>query len=285
MTVLHFAISPISKLTSIWSPEVFIHGIPWQIQVCKNQEEHSLAVYLRCAKKDGSSDWEVPACFTMYLLPIGDDKPAHKNHISPYVFHPTGCSFGIPVFIEWADLMNVENKFVRDDTIQLKIEITAEDPNFLAKSILNFDCIDKSCDCGSLATFRLTVENMENLMTVHSPKFNLRGLPWDLTVYKEQTSTLGVMLEAKKSSKKVSCEMTMSVKLVSSKNDVDPVEKSLTNHVQWPGNIEIPDVIPWDELCNPENGFVNNQSTTLEVELKAGKPEKPKSLKRLYSSV
>lgn len=285
MSVLQFAVSPISKLTSIWSPEVFIHGIPWQIQICKNHKERSLAVYLQCTKKDGPSDWAVPACFTMYLLPFSDDKAPLKNHISPYVFHPAGFSFGIPVFIQWDDLFKADNKYVKNDTIQLKIEITAEDPNSVNKSVLIIDCIDKSCDCGSLATFLLTVVNVENLMTVHSPRFFLRNLPWDLTVYKDQSSTLGVMLEAKKSPKKVLWKMTLSVKLLSSKQNVAPIEKSLTDKVQWPGNIEIFDVIPWDELVKPENGFINNHAAILEVEIKAGKPEKPISSKRLYSSV
>lgn len=284
-TVLQFAVSPISKLTSIWSPEVFIHGIPWQMQICKNREENSLAAYLQCARKDGPSDWSLPACFTMYLLPYSGTKAAEKNHIAPYVFHPAGFSFGIPVFIEWDKLFDEDNKYVKNDTIQLKIEITAEDPNGVNKSALNFDCIDKSCDCGSLATFRLTIENVENLMTVHSPKFILRNLPWDFTVYKEQSSTLGVMMEAKKSSKKVLCKVTMTVKLVSSKRNMAPIEKSITRPVQWPGNIEIPNVIAWDELLEPENGFIVDNATTLEVEIKAGKPEKSISLKRLYSSV
>lgn len=60
--------------------------------------------------------------------------------------------------------------------------------------------------------------------------------------------------------------------------------------MKWPGNIEIPDFIPWDELMKPENGFIINHSVTLVVEVKVGKSEEElqkrlKNLKRRYSAV
>lgn len=272
-TTLHLEISPITNLDEISSPKIYIHGIPWQIEASRNNDKNSLAVYLQCTKKDDSSLWTAPACATIKVMPFSDDKIAHIHHITPYVFNSSGASFGTSMLMHWDELLNIEYKFVQDDAIQLKIKIMAEDPNYVERSILKFETIDKSCDCGSHATFRLTISNIKNLMAVRSPPFTVRGMPWDLSVYKCQTSNLSIMLEAKESSQKVSCKMTMSVKLLSSKDDGNSIKKSDTSTVRWPGILDVEDLISWDELLKPENGYVNDHSITLEVKVKADKPD------------
>lgn len=277
---LHMDISPISKLTMARSREVFIHGIPWEVQVCK--EKNLLKVHLYCTKKHNSSVWTVPACFTIHLLK--DEKTAITEHVSPYVFNPAKFAFGVEL-IQWDELL----RYVRDDKIELKLEITVEDPNCSNRSVLQLETIDKSCDCGSLSItiFRLTLTKVKNLMAVHSPKFVLRGMPWDFTVYKYQlqSPTLGIMLEPKDSTKKNSFKMTMSVKLVSFENYKHSVETSTTDQVKWPENLDIDCITTWDELLKPDNGFVNNNSITLEVEIKASNTESrcSKNLKRPHS--
>lgn len=202
-STLHLVISPISELDKTISAEVYIHGIPWKVEVEKDEEEQSFGVHLRCAKEDDPSNWTVPACATINLMTFSDEKNARKTYITPYGFDTYHQEFGCDPFIQWDELLKDENKYVKDDTIKLKVKITAGDPNYVDRSILKFENIDKSCDCGATATIRLTVSNVENLMAVRSSEFIVRGLPWDLTVYKCQKSTLGIMLQARKSPKKV----------------------------------------------------------------------------------
>lgn len=267
-------ISPISNLKKTCSPVVFIHGIPWKVEVSKDEDENSLALYLECAKKDDPSNWTVPACATVKLLPFNGEAYRRVHHITPYVFGRSSCLlFGTSKLIQWNELLDDENEYVRDDTIELKIGITAEDPNYVNRSILRFETIDKSCDCGSHATFRLTIANVKNLMAVRSPQFIARGLPWDLSVYKSQSATLGIMLEAKKATQKVSCKMTMSAKLISFDDDADSIEMDETDTVQWPTILDIENILAWDKMLNPKNGYINNDSITLDVEIKADKPE------------
>lgn len=285
MSTLYFSISKLSEFCEIKTPEFIIHGIPWKMHIYKCEEENALAVFLLCMKKGDS--WEVPACFKMYLLPFNNKEP-RVQHTSPFVFHKDEDQFGLPEFIKWDELLSDENEFVKNDTIELKIEVKVENPNNSKRAALTFETIDKSCNCGSLAVFQLTVKNIENLMAVHSPQFNLRGLPWDFAIHREQKDTLGIILFAKKSNRSVPCMVTMTVKLLSTENN--DVETFHTAVVQRPGSVEIEDIIPWGELMKPENGFVNNNSITLEVEIKAiipksNAPRRSNGQKRPYSSV
>lgn len=88
-------------------------------------------------------------------------------------------------------------------------------------------------------------------MAVKSPQFIVRGLSWDLTVYKSHTSTLGIMLMLHASVKNVSCKMTMSIKLLSFKNGVVPVEKSDEKTVSKSDILKITVyLITWNELSS-----------------------------------
>lgn len=276
-TVANLVISPISKLDEIESSEFYIHNIPWQIRVKKHTVKNSLAVYFCCSEIDDNDEDSLnrtaPARITIKLIPFDGEKKAFEFDVSPRVFSPSdNFWYGEPEFIQWGDLMRDENKYVRNDTIQLEIRITVEDPNSLNKSILKCESIGKSCGRGSSATYRLTVTNVEKLMAVRSQQFIVRGLSWTLSLYKHQKSTLGIRWTYE-SSEDISYKIKMSIKLLSSTNGVDPIEKCVTDQLEpgEDGDLEKPDIISWDELLKPENGYVNNDSITLEVELKVNK--------------
>lgn len=266
VSIVHMEISPISKLDEVWSPTVFIHDIPWQVQAYKDEEMQSFAVFLRCVKDDDSSNWTVPASATIRLLSIAQKNAFYEHTIEPYVFSPSGLSFGKSALIQWDELMK---NYVQDDKIEMKVEIIAEDPNYVDRSILRVETIDKSCDCGSHATLRLTVANVDNLLAVRSPQFILRGLPWTLSIYKHQTSTLEAMLSTE-SAEEVSCRKKMTIALLSSKQQADRIEESNEDRTEV---LFVSDIIAWDELMAPKNRFVNNNSITLQVKIEVGQPD------------
>lgn len=265
-------ISPIGTLGEIYSPVVIIHGIPWQFEISKDEDGDSLAVFLKCVKDDDLSNWAVPACFTIKLMPFDDETEPFVHHITPCVFNSSCLRYGTPELIQWNELLDDENKYVQNDAIELKIKIVVGDPNYADRSILKFETIDKSCDCGSHATFRLMVTNVKNLMAVQSPLFIVRGLSWDLFVYKCQSALLGISLSARKVPKEVSCKLTMSVKLLSLNDDKKSIETDAADTMQWPAILDIDNIATWAEVLNPKNGFINNDSIILEVEIKADKP-------------
>lgn len=60
---LEFTVSGIENLSSIWSEEVFVYGIPWKIHVRKTPDVNFLELYLECVKT-GSSVQKIPATAT-----------------------------------------------------------------------------------------------------------------------------------------------------------------------------------------------------------------------------
>lgn len=72
---------------------------------------------------------------------------------------------------------------------------------------------------------------------------------------------------------KTSTKLSVSVKLVSTKDDANSINKSYSGQIQWPENLKVGKMISWNEMLKPENGFVQNNSVTLEVKIEAAKPE------------
>lgn len=271
---LSLRIPGINQLKSIWSPEMSIHGIRWNVILRKETDDNdkaSLGVHLHCAK-DVSSNWSLAGSASFKLLPFSKDINPLEYHISPTVFDSSHNTVGESEFISWNDLFDGAKHYVKNDAIQLQINVTAEDPNDPNRSRLNFDCIGKCCEIGSLAIFRQSVTNIENLMAVRSPKFTLRGLPWVLQISRDRLSYVGVSLDLGENIENISYKMTMSIKLMSSKNGVRPIEKCDTAEHKCTMELNVVKVMSWDELLKPENGFVNNDCITFEIELNAGKP-------------
>lgn len=263
-------IAEISKLNFVWSPEILIHGVPWKVKICKVEEEDQqwLGAYLYCANKDKSPNWALSGLASFKLLPFSDKMEPVEYHTPTFVFDRSGTGYGESTFILWDELFDEAVSYVKNDTIKLEVNVMVEDPNDPNRSRLNFKCISKCCVNSRLATYRITVHNITNLMAVRSSKFKLRGLMWEVHISKQQNSYLGVLLKLVEDSKNMSCKMKMSIKLVSSKKDVDPIERCNTEQYQ-PSTINIVRVIFWNNLMKPENGFVNNGSITLEIELKS----------------
>lgn len=284
--VFDLTISSVSKLTDNWSSEVLIDEIPWSINVCKDDEEKSLGVYIQCKKAD-SLDWALPAQFMVYLFSFKENKYTLCEGHGPHVFRSTDNNIGTSALIQWNDLFNDERRYVKDDMIKIMIYIMVENRNISNPAILTFETVNS---CGSLGIFELTVKNIANLLAVSSPTFNLRDLPWEFRVYRNGYDLLGISLDTEASFREISFDVTMSVNLVSSKNDVDSIKRQNTNDIQFSKSIDIDDIILWDELMKPENGFVNNNSITLAVEVKiikqkCSEPKRSKGVKRLHSSV
>lgn len=269
----------ISKLDKIWSPEISIYGIPWKVQVCKEGQdaEQTLDVYLYCANQNKSKNWSLWGDVSFKLLPFSDSSNPVERHIDPYVFDASKFGSGSSL-IQWDNLFNADNKYVKNDTINLEIKVSAENSKDPKRSRLNFDCRHKCCDNSYFATFHLTVKNVFNLMAVQSPEFTLRGLPWRLQISKMRSSNLGVTLLSNTFSDDEISEitMTMKIKLISLKENVRPIEKCITKEYQYLNSSSAVEVVSWEEMIKSENGFVSNNSITLEIEIEAEKPCGPK---------
>lgn len=271
---MEMGIRGISKLESIFSQEILIHGIPWYVKVCKegDRANESLACYLFCANEDKSPNWSFWGTASFKLLPINANENAIEYDTEPYVFDATELGYGTPCLIKWNDLFNQNDKYIKDDTINLEIKVNAENSNDPNRSRMIFERQQKCCDDCYSATFLVTVNNVSDLKAVQSPTFKLRGLSWIIQISKTRSSRLAVLLRLNEDNGSEKNEITMSMKLVSSNVNVHPIEKYITKQYVYLQDINKQFAL-WDDLVKPENGFIINNSIMLEIKLFSGKIE------------
>lgn len=261
----------ISQLNEVRSPQFLIQDIPWRVRVKKHIEETEqfLAIYLCCENEESSLDWAQPATASFKLLPFNGNSAAKEYHLEPYVFDrivtTSGCSS-----IRWADLLDATNHYVKDDAIHLEVDIEVADLSDEHKSEVIFEGIDNCCNRGRVGKFRLTVSNVENLMAVRSPLFMLRDVSWILTVFKH-SSHLGLRLDARNSLDETICNVSKSVKIISVNEQQQRVQKIEAKQIQRKEGLVMERLITWDDLIRQQNGFIDNGSVSLEIEINAEK--------------
>lgn len=265
--ILRMEVPNISELDEYWSDEVIVREIPWKFKVCKQDYDSqlSLCVYLYC--EDQSPKKSHLASSTVKLL---SEKDPIEKVTEPDIFDNSDLGSGRGI-IPWSDLMDASKGYITENNaINLQMSIKVNDPNDNQASKLQFENLDKCCDEGGLTTYRLTITNIENLMAVKSPQFVLRNMPWQLTVFQNHLRHLAIRLESNEKSEGFTCDVIFTMNLKSSVNSIELIEvkqfKSYTFHsIAWSD-------LPWNELLNPENGFVENDQIVIEIEIKANKP-------------
>lgn len=224
-----------------------------------------LAMFLNCAVENNTSNWSYIAIASFKLLPFNGHLGAIEGHTTPYVFDVIGRCRGVYI-IRCTDLFNNTKNYVKNDTISLKVEINVIDPNDESNSKLVFENIH-TCVGGCSAKYRLTINNIANLKAIQSPSFVLRNKPWCLSVYKDQFGQLGIGLKSKSKLTKSSCEIKMSAKLISTKVGVKAIEGKTSWKVDNHMSLDIGRLALLDELLKPQNGFIQNNSILIEIEL------------------
>lgn len=264
---MELQIPTISKLESIKSREIWIRGIPWIVKISKDKQ--SLAANLYCAKTGNSPNGSLSAMASFKLLSLNGDANTISQHIGPCVFNTSGIGYGTSSLIKWHDLLDPNKKYVENDTINLEVKVTPDNPNATNRCGLDFKCVHK-CSDSNYAMFRLTLSNIHNLMATLSPEFNLLGKVWDFQISKTRAPHLDIMLRLKEHFGNVECKMA--IKVVSSKKDVRSFEKSVIRQYDSTKRLVSTSLLSWDVLINAENGYVNDNSVTLEIEVQSDEP-------------
>lgn len=256
-------VSNISQLDEFWFPDIIIKGTPWKIKVSKSQY---FCVYLYCEDKTRS----YVATATVKLV-SEIESLTQEMFTEPEVFDSDlGTLLEI---VPWSDVITPLNGYVTENdsiilTITIKSWIYPDE-----KTKLAFETVDKCCDKSGLAIHRLTITNIDSLVAIISPKFILRKMPWRLSVYKAILGHLSIRLESKDGTQDVTCKVILSATLkcqvISNSIEMKASKKFLsynTLDLHWKE-------LSWDQVLNPENGFVINDQVIIEVEIKADKPE------------
>ncbi|XP_055305899.1 uncharacterized protein LOC129570354 [Sitodiplosis mosellana] len=270
--VFNHKISNISELDEEWTPEFMLQGVPWFVEFCKQiiDGQKWFGFYLFCSNKDELHDWSYTATSAFKFVPSDRKIKPKEIFPSPFIFNHVCDSWGSK--IKWCDLFDAKNGFMKDDTINLEIQVEVADPNDEGKSVLKFDELDKCCGESGFASFRLTVSNIDALVAVRSPKFILRNMPWNIMICKNLSNHLGILLDHQIYDTNISCELKASFELVSSLGKPKCIKMERKQTMELDVDLmEIEQFVPCDQLLDEENGFVVNNEIIFEVEIKAQK--------------
>lgn len=108
-------------------------------------------------------------------------------------------------------------------------------------------------------------------MATKTSEFMVRGMPWKIQISKTRSSHLGVTLQLNADCGSVFCKML--VKVISPKPTVRSIEKCVTKTYEHLTDLNATELLLWDDLVNEENGFVNDNSITLEIKIESDNPE------------
>lgn len=263
-----WTIPNISKLDEISSPEFTIEGKPLMCKVSKRMDRTSaphIGVHICC----NQNNIPVHAVSASIELSTFDSKAkTYQRTLEPVIFTLSSPSFGFNYFLAWNTLFDVDNKYVKDDTIKFNIKIEADLNDGDEKSTLNCERLLGCCECTE--KFHFTVMNVRNLMAVRSSNFNVRGMTFYLMIRKNSSTHLGIKLHYSIDNLS-SCTAQLTVKLISSKNGAATIEQKKSKcFVLSRLSIKTTKFIPWSELIEPENGY--GSDITLEVEVKVEIP-------------
>lgn len=271
----NYEVTKISILKEIYTPEVTPQGVPWRININKHEHDgkQNMGIFLHCENKSNSpGKRSFIAMAIVTLLSFDENVKPKVYHIPPYVFDQSGSNHGTFEFIEWSKLTNGTQSFVKDDAINLNIQIHVADPNDQNKSVLYLEELEKCCNRSDHASFGLTITRIDELLAVRTQSFVLRGLLWNMTVFKNHSKHLGIRLECIGHSNNISCKVKLSFKLVSSIEGMEPMDDVRRQPIRSGGILSVNRFITWNDLMSEQNGFVINNTIQLKIDLKVGKP-------------
>lgn len=267
--IQRITISKISKLNQICTPEVFIYGIPWHVKVFK--EKSTLNFYLKCNNSDNSANWSIPGVVSCKLLSFNGDTVALERYAPPYIFNSNRRTGFTTELIAWDELFKQDKGYAKHDEIKLEIKIEVENPKRRKKCEVRI-----LRDCKFIGEYRLILKNVSHLMAVKAHPIKLYGLSWYISVGKDnQSNGLFATLDFDKSRERDSSDVTWSIKLLCMKVGMRSIERTKTALLLSSEYLAMENIAQWDEIINPKNGFIINDSITLELELKM-KAENPR---------
>lgn len=278
---LQVIVPNISKLAEFWSKSVIIHGLNWNLQVSKvtktSTDDDHIGVFLHCANEKRSSNWNCAAWAMVKLVSFNGENSVVKP-INPDVYDSMS-GWGISNFISCAELFDNNNDYVKNDSINLEVTIKANGPVIGDGNSL-FECLDRCCASASSGRYRWTVRNVGELLAACSPQFFLRGLPWEISVFRVGTSTgyvhdlFGISLRCKNARPNWTWKVTISLSFLSpTENGLKSSFKQNISECTFSSdNPNASFVLLWRNLIQPERGIINDDSVVIECEIRLQNP-------------
>lgn len=259
----------------------YVRGIPWVIQFEKvgprasNANQSSLGVYLSCERYFKRKTHSIVANFEAEIISSKFNEESHEYIGQPCAFDANKSVWGNDYVISWAELMDPEKGYVRNNTCKIIVSVKASP--FIAENkneMLKFEPIRKCCDGSWIGTFRLTTNRVHDFFDVCTPIFTLNDFQWRILISKEKrmlprTDFLRIHLTNLSIEKDASCKAKFLCKLLScDPNDVEPLQNQYRiKKFDCLSSSDEMGIISWNELMNPQQKFIENESFVLEIEI------------------
>jgi len=118
---------------SALSESTIIRNLPWKIMIMQRQTQNqersnkSVGYFLQCNGESESSSWSCNANAELRLY-NQKDGTLFKRNIS-HLFYSKENDWGFSHFMNWADVLDPEKGFIKDDTVIFEVKVNADAPH------------------------------------------------------------------------------------------------------------------------------------------------------------
>lgn len=273
----------------------YVGGIPWTIVFYKfdsENEKSGLIVFykfLHWKINETLKDIAVVGSFEVEIFSNKFDGKSRVTNIEPKAFEVglQGYSGGCENIITWDDLIDPENGYLYNNKCRVAVNVNSSPlqiPN--DGKWFEFFPVTKFQDCCTKGEFQIKFKNVFEFVDVCTPRFTLKHSPWRLILFRKVTTKndkiedILVIKLCKPSfyfNTEDSFKVSMICKLVSSDPTIEPFSK-IKEYTHSGHSL---DLLSWNELLNPQNKFVENNSFILKIKVEikdkedADKDDKP----------
>lgn len=271
-------IHKIRKLTSICLNIVIVQDLPWKIELYRREAKDTanssdtLSVYLHCLNSD-KANWPCAAMATLRLQSFKSNRSPVINAIQPWVFCADESVWTCKGFIRWTDLFDARNGYVQNDQIIIDVKISARKIQHISDRSLRLNSIT-----GNPVHLSFRITNVNDLMAAATSAFVFSGLQWKIVVRRKKYADGGKWSEwyigidlfcatndaALKWKRNIFAKCTLKSSRNAHIESFDEVKK-YSNSCRNRGFSKF---LLWSALIAPQNGFVQNDSVTFEVEIR-----------------
>ncbi|KAI5634620.1 BTB/POZ domain-containing protein [Phthorimaea operculella] len=117
---------------SRFSPPFFVRGLRWRIEMLPSQDAGEckmLSIYLHCLGPQTPYHLKMYSCYAKVTLRLLSHYPNRESTESTLQKKYTSTNaWGFKKFLQWKEVRNPRNGFIKDDTITIEVYIVAEPP-------------------------------------------------------------------------------------------------------------------------------------------------------------
>lgn len=272
-------LSDLKNFTIYKSAVFFVRGNPWTVEMRKTKNKIGIEILtfsLSSNVDDKSGQWAIVAVHSEKIISYKFGGQSHQKKLQ-HAFHSKKSRFDIK-FIQWNQLVDPANGYVKNDTCKIKIKVRASELQKLTENKwITFETIH-CCDRCSTGKFRIKINNIEDFFGSCFLTW-LNTSSWEISICRSRNLTnaanevqsdecLYLNLGRHNKALNVLNRVSILCKLISS----DPKTESKQSNVVWEfsgmQSYASSNLLTWNDLVNPQNQYIQNDSITIEVDMK-----------------